>query len=62
MKKKENNSVKQNKTRLINSLASKYLFDDCLICQAEKDAIKRCKPLSMSEFKDVFKRAKIKSS
>lgn len=58
MKKKKNNSTKQNKIKPVNSSVSKYLFDDCAICQAEKDAIKRGKSLSTSELKDVFKRAK----
>ena len=57
MKKNKNNSIKLNKTKPINSSVAKYLFDDCPICQAEKDAIKRGKPLNMSELKNAFKHA-----
>ena len=61
-KKLKNNSGKRNKIKPDGSFGPKDLFDDCPICQAEKNAMRRGKPLTMSELKDAFKQAKEKGA
>ncbi|MEK9174687.1 MAG: hypothetical protein AAB725_01825 [Patescibacteria group bacterium] len=56
--KRKRNFVKQNKIEQTDSFGPEDLFDDCPICQAEKEAMRRGKPLTMSELKDAFNKAK----
>lgn len=62
-RKKQNHLSKEGReVKLVGSLSPDDLFDDCLVCQAEKAALKRKKPLTSSELIKVFKKAKEKGA